>query len=239
MKSLKLLSHGSTNYKTAKNQHITESYILYLSPWKQNSFGKNVCANASKGCIEACLFTAGRGAFSNVQSARQRKTDWLFSDMNGFLSQLYKELYLVNAEAMLENRAVAIRLNGTSDLDFVELIRQKLGHDILQLSNLKFYDYTKNIKKAIKYLDSNYYLTFSRSEDNTLECLTYLEMGGNVAIVFDNMPDEYLGYKVMNGDENDLRYMDHDNVIIGLKAKGKARKDNSGFVVKISADEEE
>lgn len=238
MKNLKLLSHGSTNYKTAKNQHITESYILYLSPWKQNSFGKNVCANASKGCIEACLFTAGRGAFPKVQSARLRKTDWLFSDMNGFLTQLYKELYLINAEAMLENRAVAIRLNGTSDLDFVELIKQKLGHDILQLSNLKLYDYTKSLKKAIKYLETNYYLTFSRSETNMLECITYLNMGGNVAIVFDEIPTEYIGYQVMNGDENDLRYMDHDNVIIGLKAKGKARKDNSGFVLKIKEDEE-
>ena len=232
MRKIKLLSHGSTNYKTAKNQHITESYILYLSPYKQNSFGKNVCANASPGCIEACLFTAGRGAFSTVQSARQRKTDWLFSDRYGFLYQLYKELYLINAEAMFENKAIAIRLNGTSDLDFVELIKKEIGHDILEFTNLKFYDYTKNLKKAIKYLGSNYYLTFSRSEINHLECSTYLQMGGNVAIVFDEIPNEHQGYQVMNGDENDLRYMDHDNVIIGLKAKGKARKDTIGFVIK-------
>lgn len=230
--SFKLLSHGSTNYKTAKNQHITESYILYLSPYKQNSFGKNVCANASKGCIDACLFTAGRGAFSNVQQARQRKTDWFFSDMIGFLTQLYKELYLINAEAMLENRAVAIRLNGTSDLDFIELIKNKLGHDILQFSNLKFYDYTKNLKKAIKYLNTNYYLTFSRSETNHKQCVTYLEMGGNVAVVFNEIPQSFEGFNVVNGDENDLRYMDQENVVIGLKAKGKARKDTSGFVVK-------
>lgn len=230
--SFKLLSHGSTNYKTAKNQHITESYILYLSPYKQNSFGKNVCANASKGCIDACLFTAGRGAFSNVQQARQRKTDWFFSDMIGFLTQLYKELYLINAEAMLENRAVAIRLNGTSDLDFIELIKNKLGHDILQFSNLKFYDYTKNLKKAIKYLNTNYYLTFSRSETNHKQCVNYLEMGGNVAIVFNEIPQSFEGFKVVNGDESDLRYMDQENIVIGLKAKGKARKDTSGFVVK-------
>lgn len=234
MGKIKLLSHGSTNYKTAKNQHITESYILYLSPYKQNSFGKNVCGNATKGCIDACLYTAGRGAFSNVQKARQRKTDFFFSDMNGFLTQLYKELYLINAEAMLENRAVAIRLNGTSDLDFFSLfnIKNIIDDSISRFPNLVFYDYTKNFKRAVKYLNTNYHLTFSRSETNHDECIAYLKLGGNVAVVFDEIPKKWYGFDVVNGDENDLRYMDKDNVVIGLKAKGKARKDTSGFVIK-------
>lgn len=234
MSKIKLLSHGSTNYKTAKNQHITESYILYLSPYKQNSFGKNVCGNATKGCIESCLYTAGRGAFSNVQKARQRRTDFFFSDMPGFLTQLYKELYLINAEAMLENRAVAIRLNGTSDLDFFSLfnIKDITTDSLSRFPNLVFYDYTKNLKRALKYLGTNYHLTFSKSESNKEECVAYLKQGGNVAMVFDKIPDMWWGYEVVNGDESDLRYMDRQNVIIGLKAKGKARKDTSGFVIK-------
>ena len=232
----KLLSHGSTNSKTAKNQTIAESYILHLSPYKSNSFGKNVCGNASAGCILGCLNTAGMGKFSNVQAARQRKTDFFFSDPVGFLTQLYRELYLVNAEAMLDNKAIAIRLNGTSDLDFIALFLNKLNKDILnEFTHLKFYDYTKNFNRAVKYLGSNYSLTFSRSETNDLECKKFLALGGNVAAVFNQLPESYLGYNVINGDINDLRYLDPANVIVGLTAKGKAKKDNTNFVININS----
>jgi hypothetical protein len=232
----KLLSHGSTNSKTAKNQSIAESYILYLSPYKLNSFGRNVCGHASAGCAAACLNTAGMGKFSNVQAARQRKTDLFFSDPVGFLTQLYRELYLINAEAMLDNKAIAIRLNGTSDLDFMALFLNKLNKDILsEFTHLKFYDYTKNFNRAIKYLDSNYSLTFSRSEVNDIECKKFLALGGNVAVVFNQLPATYLNYTVINGDESDLRYLDPANVIVGLSAKGKAKKETSNFVINIKS----
>jgi hypothetical protein len=180
------------------------------------------------------LYTAGRGAFSNVQKARQRKTDFFFSDMTGFLTQLYKELQLINAKAMLDNRAVAVRLNGTSDLDFFSLfnIKDIIDDSLSHFPNLVFYDYTKNLKRALQYLGTNYHLTLSKSESNKEECVAYLKQGGNVAMVFDKIPNMWWGYEVVNGDESDLRYMDRKNVIIGLKAKGKARKDTSGFVIK-------
>lgn len=229
MSKIKLMSHGSTNTKTNKNQKIVESYILHLSPYKLNTYGKNVCGHASAGCAAACLNTAGRGVFSNVQNARIRKTDWFFSDMNGFLKQLLNELVTVNSK----DKDVAIRLNGTSDLDFIELLRMKLDIYVLEaLNNIKFYDYTKNIKRALKYLGSDYNLTFSRSEDNDEDCIKYLSAGGNVAIVFDELPTHWNGFKVIDGDENDLRYMDERGVVVGLKAKGKAKKDTIGFVVK-------
>lgn len=230
-----LLTHGSKNVKTAKNQIIAESYILHLSPHKLNSFGKNVCGNASIGCATACLNTAGMGKFSNVQAARQRKTDWFFSDPVGFLTQLYRELYLINAEAMLDNRSIAIRLNGTSDLDFIALFKLKINKDILEeFTHLQFYDYTKHYKRAVAYLGSKYSLTFSRSETNDNDCRKFLELGGNVAVVFNQLPPQYLGYKVINGDENDLRYLDPANVIVGLTAKGRGKKDNTNFVIQIN-----
>jgi hypothetical protein len=230
-----LLTHGSKNIKTAKSQHVAESYILHLSPHKLNSFGKNVCGHASIGCATACLNTAGMGKFSKVQAARQRKTDWFFSDTVGFLTQLYRELYLVNAEGQLDNRSIAIRLNGTSDLDFIMLFKTKIGKDILnEFTHLKFYDYTKNYKRAIAYLDSKYSLTFSRSETNDAECVKFLELGGNVAVVFSQLPEAYLNYPVIDGDLNDLRYLDPANVIVGLYAKGRGKKDDTNFVVQIN-----
>ena len=58
-------------------------------------------------------------------------------------------------------------------------------------------------------------------------------MGINVAVVFRNaeLPDKWLGIKVINGDKHDLRFKDAKGCIVGLKAKGKAKKDKSGFVV--------
>lgn len=221
---MKLLSKGTSNTKIAKNS--IESYIMHLSPYKQNSFGKNVCGHASLGCATACLNTAGRGAFSNVQNARVKKTDLFLSDTNSFLSMLYADLQRAN------KRNVAMRLNGTSDLDFIGLLQVKLGVNILnELTNIQFYDYTKNLKRAMKYLGTSYHLTFSRSEDNEHECLHYLSAGGNVAVVFKQLPETWNGYEVIDGDENDMRYTDKSGVVIGLVAKGKAKKDTSGFVI--------
>ena len=200
---------------------------MHLSPHKENSHGKNVCGHASNGCASACLNTAGRGAFSNVRNARIKKTDYLFDDMNSFLSTLSNELRKAN------NKPSAVRLNGTSDLDFISLLQTKLGVDVFtEMPNLKFYDYTKNLKRAMKYLGSEYHLTFSRSESNDAECLEYLRAGGQVAVVFDKLPDTWHGFKVIDGDDDDLRYLDMGGVVIGLKAKGKAKHDTSGFVVK-------
>jgi len=229
---MKLLSNGKTNAKIAKNLKTINSYIMHLSPHKENSYGKNVCGHASNGCASACLNTAGRGAFSNVRNARIKKTDYLFDDMNSFLSTLSNELRKAN------NKPSAVRLNGTSDLDFISLLQTKLGVDVLtEMPNLKFYDYTKNLKRAMKYLGSEYHLTFSRSETNDAECLEYLRAGGQVAVVFDKLPDTWHGFKVIDGDDDDLRYLDMGGVVIGLKAKGKAKHDTSGFVVKTIQDE--
>jgi hypothetical protein len=86
----RLLSSGFTNAKTKKNK--LKTFILYLSPHKQNSKNKNLCPFASEGCASACLYTAGRGKFSNVQNARINKTEYFLADKIGFLNQLLNEL---------------------------------------------------------------------------------------------------------------------------------------------------
>jgi hypothetical protein len=101
--------------------------------------------------------------------------------------------------------------------------------------HVQFYDYTKNPSRMKKYLrgemPANYHLTFSRSECNHETCLEILEMGGNVAAVFEKMPETWCGKEVISGDDHDLRFLDKTGVVVGLKAKGKAKKDLSGFVV--------
>lgn len=231
---MKLLAKGSTNAKTAKNELLT--YIMYLAPYTtaSGSLKKvvNLCIKASKGCIKACLFTAGMGAFSNVMNARIAKTIYLITDRFKFCWQLYGELEKLSRLG----KPIAIRLNGTSDMDFVSIIKTQLKLDILAMPNLHYYDYTKIIGKALKYKDvPNYTITFSRSEINEQDCLTALSNGINVAVVFDHrkpFPSTYLGYPVVDGDMADDLMLKHSGVILGLRAKGKARKDNTGFVVR-------
>jgi hypothetical protein len=75
-------------------------------------------------------------------------------------------------------------------------------------------------------------LTFSKSESNQNEVNEALNLGINVATVFSSdLPKTYKGIKVVDGDKSDLEMIKFKNVILGLKAKGKARKDKSGFVI--------
>lgn len=227
-----LLSLGSTNSKTAKNS--LDTFILYLSPFNQNSFGINVCPKASPGCVASCLFSAGRGRFSNVINARTNKTDFLLSDKLGFLTMLKNELVKINNKAIKESKKIAIRLNGTSDLDFVGMVKNKLNFDLLSLENLLFYDYTKIYGKALKYKDSkNYFVTLSLAENSNLnEIKMALNLGINVSAVFkNNLPGSLLGFPVIDGDKTDIEMIFNTGVILGLKAKGKAKKDKTGFAI--------
>lgn len=224
-----LLSKGNTNAKTIKN--ILETHILYLAPANQLE-GFNLCPFASEGCKSSCLYTAGRGAFNNVQQARLNKTKLWAYDRSNFYIQLVNEILKLSSIAVKQDKTIAIRLNGTSDIDHIELAKRYIGIDLLTLPNVIFYDYTKNPNHIKKYLNTSYKLTFSRSEINETKVLDVLNMGGNVAVVFkDKLPEEWNGFRVINGDETDLRYFDPINVVVGLIAKGKAKKDNSGFVV--------
>ena len=228
-----LLSKGSTNSKTAKNN--IETYILYLAPHTQNSKKINICPKASKGCAAACLFSAGRGRFSNVIASRTNKTEYYLSDRKTFINQLSKELIKIANKSLKQDTKIAIRLNGTSDLDFIALIKKYNNLDLLngdQFKNLVFYDYTAILGKIKKYINTSYSLTLSRKENNESEILEALKLGGNVAAVFkDHLPTKYKGFTVIDGDQSDLMMLYNKNVILGLKAKGDAKKDKSGFVI--------
>ena len=227
-----LLSKGSTNSKTVKND--LETFILYLAPSKIVD-GFNLCPFASDGCTKGCLYSAGRGRFSNVQLSRINKTKFWGFDRSNFYIQLANELLTIHDKTIKKDEKIAIRLNGTSDIDHLYLLERYSGINFLDpfYNNLLFYDYSKNPNIVSRYKNTNYKITFSRSETNEIEAKRILKLGGNVAIVFANeLPKKWNNYKVINGDETDLRYFDPSNVVIGLKAKGDAKKDQTGFVVR-------
>ena len=228
-----LLSKGSTNSKTAKNE--IKTFILYLAPHNLNSKGITLCKDASKGCIESCLYSAGRGKFSHVQNSRINKANYFVSDKKVFLAQLLKEIRKEIKKASDKNEKIAFRLNGTSDIDFLYLLDKNFGFnvDLLTYDKVYFYDYTKSLPRAKRYLSyRNYTLTFSKSESNYSQTVEAANLGINTAVVFsNNLPSTYLGRKVVDGDKSDLEMLNFRNVILGLKAKGEAKKDSTGFVV--------
>lgn len=227
----KLLTPDFANTKTAKNQgHGVLSVILHFAPHKLSGF--NVCPAASKGCSAACLNTAGRGQFDSIQDSRIRKTLFFVKFRAEFMSKLIKEIKSLEIKAAKRFLKPVVRLNGTSDVMWESI---KLGQsNIFQLfPNTQFYDYTKMIHRLprLKLMQiPNYHITFSASESNWDSCLNAFKLGFNVAIVFNSIPETYESMPVFNGDNTDLRFLDPSNHIIGLKAKGKAKSDKSGFV---------
>ena len=226
-----LLSKGSTNAKTSKND--ADTYILYLAPNNQNSKKINICPKASKGCAAACLFSAGRGAFSNVINSRVNKTEYFLHDKKTFINQLAKELMKIDKKASKQVNQTLIRLNGTSDLDFIYLLKKYANFDISNYQNLHFYDYTKILGKVKKYSNNkNYTLTFSRAEDNENEIFQAVKYGANVSAVFTgDLPKSYKGIPVVDGDKTDNEMLKFKSFILGLKAKGKAKKEKTGFSI--------
>jgi hypothetical protein len=224
---VKLLTVGNT--KTVKGEAMGYmTFIMHLAP--STLSGYNTCPMASKGCAAACLNTAGRGRFTATQEARIRKTRWFFEDRPTFMAQLVKDIQAAIRKADRETMIPVFRLNGTSDIRW-ETIPVGGRRNIMEMFPAQtFYDYTK-LQNRVN-LPSNYHLTFSRSEENYTAVDTMMAQGYNTAIVFDSLP-VYNGYKVIDGTETDLRFLDPKNVIVGLLAKGKAKKDLSGFTVQI------
>ena len=205
--------------------------ILYMAPADLSGF--NVCSHCSPGCKAGCLNSAGRGAFDAVQAARLAKTLLFFQDRAAFRWNLELDIEALSRKAERENLVAAVRLNGTSDLPY-----ERIFPDLfVKYPEVRWYDYTKVPGRVVP---DNYHLTFSRSEENDEACRAELEIGRNVAVVFStpkgsSLPSTCCGWEVIDGDLTDVRWMDEGKgpgpYVVGLRAKGKARRDTSGFVI--------
>ena len=213
------------------------SAILHLSPSDRSGF--NTCPKATVGCRAACLNTAGRGGMglkthgdNSVQKARRRKTHQFFARRAEFMQQLAVEVDRHVRKAQRKGFIPCIRLNGTSDIRW-ETIPVGPFENIFQMfPEVQFYDYTKLPGRELGI--GNYHLTFSVADGNDSDAEAELRRGMNVAVVFDRVPSEYLGARVVDGDESDLRFLDERGVVVGLKAKGEAKTDTSGFVKRLA-----
>ena len=208
------------------------SFILHLAP--STLSGHNTCPKATAGCIAACLNTAGRGGMfrkgentNMIQKARIRKTEYFYNDRAGFMADLEKDIAKGIKMAAKLGLTPVFRLNGTSDLSW-----EKYGI-IEKFPTVQFYDYTKILGRKTAHLP-NYFLLFSKADGNDSDVAKAMAQGMNVAAVFDRVPESYVGVNVIDADEHDLRFLDPKGVVAGLKAKGRAKKDYSGFVIRLT-----
>jgi hypothetical protein len=234
-----------TNAKTIKGEKYgIKTAILYLMPAMGS--GVNLCANAViAGCVKACLFTAGRGAMSNVMLSRLRKTLYFNQYRAAFMTQLANEIAKESKKAKRKGYKLIVRPNGTSDIRWesipVETPLGTIAPNIMALfPDTQFYDYSKLANR--RNVPANYDLTFSYSGVEAYQPFVAKAVanGERIAVVFRNRAivetmlangDTFLGLPIVDGDETDIRHLDAKGVVVALYAKGKARKDTSGFVV--------
>lgn len=252
------LIRSGNNAKTVKGDGVYETAIMYLAPANMARPNRTMCSMAVlAGCIAGCLNTAGRGAFSNVQQARVNKTLRYLDGREMFLADLVTDLAAFVRYCRRGNVIPAVRLNGTSDIQW------EVGHPVIRdgkefasvfeaFPEVQFYDYTKIAKRVYRARPANYSLTLSYSAANprylAMVVAAATDTGANVAVVFRTkaMRDammatgfsvtselgDTMSRPVIDGDQTDMRFGDPAGVIVGLYAKGRAGKaDKSGFVV--------
>lgn len=244
MSNYKLLGVG-TNAKTVKgdgSEYLTA--ILYMTPYKVwvETLGRysNSCPMAEQaGCIDACLNTAGRGAFNNVQSARMRKAQWFYNDRGSFMEQLYDDVDRFQKYCMKRGIQPCVRLNGTTDIQW-ENIKLYNGQNIFEVfPDVQWYDYTKIANRRKAKDIPNYHLTWSYSNADPRYAAmldTAIANGMNAAVVYrsEYHKTTWQGHPVIDGDKDDLRFLDpKGGHIVALYAKGKAKKDQTGFVQEV------
>jgi len=236
-KSKALLS-VSSDAKTVKGETLGFlTGILYLAPATTTKW--NTCSMAKVAqCDKACLYSAGRGAFSSVQTARVNKTIWFFEERDSFMQQLVVDIKRLINKAKKQGLQPLVRLNGTSDIrwETIGLTVDGVAYDNIfdVFPDVSFYDYTKDANR--KGLPLNYDLTFSYSGVEGFQPFVEIAVakGMRMAVVFrteKDIPATFKGIPVVSGDKSDVRHLDDDGVIVGLYAKGKAKLDQTGFVV--------
>jgi hypothetical protein len=230
-----------TNAKTIKGEKYNiKTAILYLMP--SDKSGQQLCPMAKlAGCEKACLFTAGRGAMSNVMLSRLRKTLYFNQYREQFMHQLHNELIRERLRAERKGYKLIVRLNGTSDIRWENVALGYAYKNIMQaLPDIQFYDYSKIANR--RNIPSNYDLTFSYSGVPAYQPFVAKAVanGERIAVVFRNRAiveqmlangETFLGLTVVDGDNTDIRHLDPKGAVVALYAKGKARNDQSGFVV--------
>jgi hypothetical protein len=224
---------GESSAKTVKGEKIGYlTGIVYLVP------DNKLCPLAiSAGCITGCLATAGRGAFNSVQLARKAKTDYFYNHQKAFLLSLCADIWTLSNKAKKLGLIPLIRPNGTSDIPYENIVVLDEKNIFQLFPTVQFYDYTKHPSRNLTgKTTGNYDLTYSFSaitpKPISIKGLTNPN-NSRVAVVFQSqidIPKTFRSWDVIDGDNSDVRHIEPKGVVVALYAKGKAKRENNGFV---------
>jgi len=207
--------------KSIKYGELTVS--LYLAPAK--SSGYEVCPCRTPECTKLCLNESGMNTMTRknkgdvINDSRITKTRLFFEHRDYFMDWLIRDIEAAQRKAERMTYKLSVRLNNTSDISPLDFIRN--GQNILEIfPDVQFYEYTKVASRVdLMKVYSNYDVTFSYTGYNLTKCQEMLMNKIRVAVVFKNVPEEWKGYKVIDGDKYDMRYRNKGAVIVGLKYK--------------------
>lgn len=232
------INNGAKHYKAFKYGELV--YTIYLS--HGNMSGYEVCPGRTPECTAFCLNESGHnlGRYktkpNTINMSRIKKTKMFFENRELFSQWVVRDIKAGIERAKKENKSFSVRINNTSDIspEQIYIIENGLKKNVLELfPEIQFYDYTK-VQSRLRLMNKyeNYDLTYSYNGSNMETCIALLKSGIKVAMVFEKVPTEFMGFKVINGDLYDMRYKDEPGVIVGLKFK-KVRNSpkNNSFVI--------
>ena len=237
---LGLVNNGAKHFKAFKYGEMV--YTIYLAPGNMSGF--EVCPGRSVECTALCLNESGHNRMdakrNHINRSRINKTKMFFNDREFFTRWVIRDIEAGIRKADKLGYKFSVRINNTSDIS-PELLYIKVDGvkmNVLELfPNVTFYDYTKvsgRVQLLKKY--PNYDLTYSFNGMNWDMCEKMLNNGVRVAVVFDQLPDTFRGFRVIDGDLYDLRYRDPKNVIVGLHYKKTRAKpnDSNTFIIRMN-----
>lgn len=244
----RLLANERSNAKLIKARKKGMQYLTFgLSMAPAKVSGYQVCSSSSPGCRKACIFTSGNGGYPNVSKCRIARTIAWFEHRENFKDHIMWEMELARKLSVRQNKQLCVRMNVFSDVMYEREFKDFFDRN----QDAQIYDYTKHYLRMVRFckgdLPPNLYLTFSRSENNWDKCLDILNRGRNISVPFTinkvmrpeinvPLPELYEGFPVFNGEDDDLRFLDPQQHIIGIKTKGMGFWDKSGFIVDLMGD---
>lgn len=207
-----------SSQKVEKGSDKFNTYILYLQPADKVAT-QSLCVFAdSAGCKKPCLISSGQLGMSVGQNAATKRTILMLLRPEWFNNQLLLEIDKAESKALRDNIPALFRLNGTSDIDFDSIIKQRPAS--------MFYDYTKVLGRVRKNKLNNYDLTFSGSmySDQSRAALKKaVKRDYRIAIAVNTkgikrdplqVPTSFMSF-----DKTDLRHLDKAGIGL-LKRKG-------------------
>lgn len=192
--------------------------VVYLQPHNSGGFG-TLCPMSTPQCREACLVNSGRMVGKQARDGRQWKTELYQRHPSLWRELMHWELMRFSDLARKQGLGCSVRMDGTSDTGEAEN-----WIDECYKLEIKQYEYTKVFSRAIK-RPWLYTFSYSGTPANHAQAMSMLIHDGNVAVVFgigkhDPLPQEWNGFEVIDGDKNDLRFLDPRGVVVGLRVKG-------------------